>query len=134
MGRHKASIEAHMAQTQGNEHTANHMAPGVDTTEGSEEAGVTAEGGTSSLQTTATGDTDPSKTPPRQSKQHEEYDKLWQKAHEQAVQAHKPGHGAIADEEIELAIKEATLKIYRSKKKKMKLKAKKERTDRCVKE
>jgi len=41
------------------------------------------------------------------------------------VQAHKPGHGAIADEEIELAIKEATLKIYRSKKKKMKLKAKK---------
>jgi len=123
--RHKASIEAHVAQTQGSEHTANHMAPGADTTEGSEEAGVTAEGGTSSLQTTATGDTDPSKTPQRQSKQHEEYDKLWQEAHEQAVQAHKPGHGAIADEEIELAIKEATLKIYRSKKKKMKLKAKK---------
>lgn len=123
--RHKASIEAHVAQTTGSEHTANHMAPGADTTEGSEEAGVTAEGGTSSLQTTATGDTDPSKTPPRQSKQHEEYDKLWQEAHEQAVQTHKPGDGAIADEEIELAIKEATLKIYRSKKKKMKLKAKK---------
>lgn len=126
--RHKASIEAHVAQTTGSEHTANHMAPGADTTEGSEEARVTAEGGTvtrSSLQTTATGDTDPSKTPPRQSKQHEEYDKLWQEAHEQAVQAHKPGHGAIADEEIELAIKEATLKIYRSKKKTMKLKVKK---------
>jgi len=107
------------------------MAPGADTTEGSEEARVTAKGGTvtrSSLQTTATGDTDPSRTPPRQSKQHEEYDKLWQEAHQQAV-AHKPGHGAIADEEIELAIKEATQKIYRSKKKKkkkkMKFKAKK---------
>jgi len=30
--RHKASIEAHVAQTQGSEHTANHMAPGADTT------------------------------------------------------------------------------------------------------